>query len=66
MTSGFNRSWRIASISIGMPVSGTAGVEQSVVRVAIAEEQRADCVSRSLRVRPSDDDELSGVEAFCS
>ena len=41
-----------------------ASVNQPSIRLEVAQQQRADIRPRSLRVRPSDDDELGAVEAF--
>ena len=44
--------------------SDAAGIEQPAVGCVVAKQQRANERSRTFRVRPSDDDELSPVKAF--
>jgi hypothetical protein len=44
--------------------SDPARIEQPLVRLVVAKEQRANEGARALRVRPADDNELGAVEAF--
>jgi hypothetical protein len=46
------------------PCPDPAGIEQAPIRLVVAQQQRADRVTRPLRIRPTDDDELSAVEAL--